>query len=117
MRSDSQNLSRRTFVTAAAGAASGQPPPRPPLLDAHGLSAVPLIEAGAPDAPALLRSYLTDNAIYLLPEQLSPLYESLANVPLSIDVSTEYGLAYLRENEDALAGLLACAREAFENAG
>ncbi len=86
-------------------------------LDAHGLSAVPLIEAGAPDAPALLRSYLTDNAIYLLPEQLSPLYESLANVPLSIDVSTEYGLAYLRENEDALAGLLACAREAFENAG
>ncbi len=86
-------------------------------LDAHGLTAVQLVEAGAPDAPALLRSYLADNAIYLLPEQLSTLYENLANVPLDIDVRTEYGLAYLKECEGALADLLACAREAFAKAG
>lgn len=82
-------------------------------LDEHGFSEVRLVEVGAPDAPAMLRSYLNEKAIYLLPEQLSPLYESLANVPLNVDVYTEYGLAYLKENEGILSGLLACARQAF----
>ncbi len=86
-------------------------------LDEHGLGNVQLIEVGAPDAPALLKSYLNDKAIYLLPEQLSPLYESLLNVPLAIDVYTEYGLAYLAKNRERLAGLLACAEKAFSKAG
>lgn len=82
-------------------------------LDEHDFGEVRLNEVGAPDAPALLRSYLNDKAIYLLPEHLAPLYESLFSVPLDIDVCTEYGLAYLKENEGLLADLLACARRAF----
>lgn len=75
---------------------------------------VSLIEVGAPDSPAMMRTYLTGNAVYLLPEQLRDLYENLVSVPLDVDLYTEYGLVYLLGNEEVLSKLLETARQSFK---
>jgi DNA-binding transcriptional LysR family regulator len=55
----------------------------------------------------------SDSVVCLFPEQLASRYPELVTVPLDAPVETTYGLLFLEENRERLAGLIAAAHSAF----
>lgn len=71
---------------------------------------VRLTELPAPDYTSVSHLPEPERTVHLLPEQLAVRYDSLIPVPLDADVSTQYGLVYLRKNEARLHDFLEVAK-------
>ena len=74
---------------------------------------VELLELPAADYTAVMHLPDPEHVVHLLPEPLASRYDSLIPVPFDADVYTEYGLVYLRKNEERLHNLLDVARRSF----